>query len=118
MSNLISRQAAIDEIEYELEMINSALDSLTLDFNARNILYQRRGEAREILNSIQTLPSIDAEPIKHGRWIDMQYPLAGHTFISCSECGEKLDIDGSYKSIINYCPNCGAKMDGKESENE
>ena len=54
---LISLNAAIDEIEYELEMINSALDSTTLDFNARERLRQRRGEAREILNSIQQLPS-------------------------------------------------------------
>lgn len=56
--DLISRQAAIDEIEYELEMINSALDSLTLDYNSRERLRQRRGEAREILNSIQQLPSV------------------------------------------------------------
>ncbi len=59
--DLISRQAAIDEIEYELEMINSvinsALDSMTLDFNARERLRQRKGEARKILNSIQQLPS-------------------------------------------------------------
>lgn len=55
-----------------------------------------------------------ARPMKHGRWIDMQYPLAGHTFISCSECGERLAIDSSYKSIINYCPICGSKMDEVE----
>lgn len=59
----ISRQTAIDEIEYELEMINSALDSITLDFNARERLRQRRGEAREILNSIQQLPSAQPEPL-------------------------------------------------------
>ena len=61
MNDLISRQAAIDEIEYELEMINSALDSTTLDFNARERLRQRKGEAREILNSIQQLPSAQSE---------------------------------------------------------
>lgn len=60
-NDTISRQAAIDEIEYELEMINSALDSITLDFNARERLRQRRGEAREILNSIQQLPSAQPE---------------------------------------------------------
>ena len=64
MSDLICRQAAIDEIEYELEMINSALDSITLDFNARERLRQRRGEAREILNSIQQLPSAQPEIVR------------------------------------------------------
>lgn len=57
--DLIKRSDAIDEIEYELEMINSALDSITLDFNARERLRQRRGEAIEILNSIQQIPSAD-----------------------------------------------------------
>lgn len=57
MDGLISRAEVINEIEYELEMINSALDSITLDFNARERLRQRRGEAREILNSIQQLSS-------------------------------------------------------------
>lgn len=61
MDDLISRQAAVDEIKYELEMIDLALDSITLDFNARERLRQRRGEAREILNSIQQLPSAQPE---------------------------------------------------------
>lgn len=65
--DLIERQSAIDEIECELEMINSVLDSITLDFNARERLCQRRGEAREILNSIQQLPS--AEPSIPISWI-------------------------------------------------
>lgn len=60
----IYRQDAVDEIEFELEMINLALDSTTLDFNARERLRQRRGEAREILNSIQQLPS--AQPTLYG----------------------------------------------------
>ena len=64
MNDLISRQAAIDEIEHELEMINSALDSITLDFNARERLRQRRGEAREILNSIQQLPPAQPEQLE------------------------------------------------------
>lgn len=70
MDDLISRQAAIDEIEYELEMINSALDFITLNFSAREGLRQRRGEAKEILNFIQQLPAAqpeitDDQAIKH-----------------------------------------------------
>ena len=79
MDDMIYRQAAIDEIEYEIEMINSALDSITLDFNARERLRQRRGEAREILNSIQQLPSAQPEQ----RWIP---------------CSERLpEKDGRYQ---------------------
>lgn len=110
MSDLISKQAAIDEIEYELEMINSALDSITLDFNARERLRQRRGEAREILNSIQQLPSVQPEQ-KKGKWI---YPsqdseiINKEFFSDCSVCG--FSSMNEYK----YCPNCGAKMEGEQ----
>ena len=106
MTDLISKQAAIDEIEYELEMINSALDSITLDFNARERLRQRRGEAREILNSIQQLPS--ADPVKHGKWIwEDNERRCG---FSCSECGYGVRDE---RRKTNYCPNCGARMDGE-----
>lgn len=91
-SDAISRQAAIDEIEYELEMINSALDSITLDFNARERLRQRRGEAIEILNSIQQLPSTES---KTGRWIEM---ATDDYLPECKACpewvyGEQSDED-------------------------
>ncbi len=62
MNDLIYKQAAIDEVQYEIEMINHALDSLTSDYNTRERLRQRKGEAREILNSIETLPAAN-------RWI-------------------------------------------------
>lgn len=60
MDDLISRKLAIDEVQYEIEMINHALDSLTLDYNTRERLLQRKVEAREILDSIETLPTVDA----------------------------------------------------------
>ena len=96
MSDLISRQAAIDEIEYELEMINSALDSITLDFNARERLRQRRGEAREILNSIQQLPS--AQPER-----------------TCVNCGRTVNNGGWYADGETRCPieeYCALPKDG------
>ena len=108
-TDTISRQAAIDEIEYELEMINSALDSITLDFNARERLRQRRGEAKEILNSIQQLPS--AQP-QTARWIDDGSELG----CQCSECCKSLDeyIHATecmtLIEIPKFCPNCGARM--------
>lgn len=119
MSDLISRRAAIDEIEYELEMINSALDSITLDFNARERLRQRRGEAREILNSIQQLPSAQPER-KTGRWMfEERKRLIDETddgpvyrtekWWSCSECGYAKGYRIS-KPSSNYCENCGSPI--------
>ena len=44
-------------------------------------------------------------PITHGRWIllEPEIGLAG-----CSECEHKI-----IRAKCNYCPNCGAKMDGE-----
>ena len=62
--------------------------------------------------AIQRIPAADVRPNIKGYWIK-----TGQSFIypdkficySCSECG--YDIE---KTKFNYCPNCGAKMEGKE----
>lgn len=65
---------------------------------------------------IDEAPSVDAEPVRHGRWkIDTVW-----TFNSfepeiveekCSLCGRYVQRYRT-QSPNNYCPNCGAKMDG------
>ena len=63
---------------------------------------------------IDDAPTIDAEPVRHGKNID--YTEKYHCEFKCSLCGATADIveggslDGGY---FNYCPNCGAKMDGE-----
>lgn len=64
---------------------------------------------------IETEPTVDAVEVVHGhdRWNEFK---GHHCEFWCSECGYWLreffsgDCDGDF----NYCPNCGAKMDGKE----
>ena len=50
------------------------------------------------------------DAVRHGRW-EFKHPNGW----ACSECGEwglMIDNRGICKS--NYCPNCGAKMDGDD----
>ena len=56
-------------------------------------------------------PTADVQEIKHGRWISND--LGGYEWAYyCSECGW---VDGyPFNDRHKYCPNCGAKMDGKE----
>ena len=59
---------------------------------------------------IDKVPTLDAVPVVHGRWI----AVGGnhHTRISqCTNCCAKYDFRS------NYCPNCGAKMDGERKDN-
>lgn len=59
-------------------------------------------------------PTVDAVPVVHGRWIDVNgftfMPLPkGHRWCYCSECmNEIMSIPP------NCCDNCGAKMDGEK----
>lgn len=63
---------------------------------------------------IDKMPTVDAEPVRHGHWcVTQAYP---HT-VYCSECFKRFAQahwqvweDGSLPR--DYCPNCGAKMDG------
>lgn len=59
----------------------------------------------EYADKLHQLPAADVEPVRHGYWDkDME----------CSKCGELAPISEvtgeRYK--WDYCPNCGAKMDG------
>lgn len=66
---------------------------------------------RFIIKSIlKDAPTIEAEPVRHGRWVDKMV-RDWH----CSECGKKARFDGyCYDDKPNYCPNCGARMDGEQ----
>ena len=56
-------------------------------------------------NMVDLQPTIDAEPVRHGKWIE--YPIADG-MNQCSVCGVLRFGDS------NYCPNCGARMDEHE----
>ena len=53
-------------------------------------------------------PAADVAPVVHGRWIE------DHDYLKCAECGVMVKWDFTFFDIgnWNYCPNCGAKMDG------
>jgi len=64
-------------------------------------------ERSVIQHALRVSPTIEAEPVRHGRWVDKMV-RDWH----CSECGKKASFDGyCYDDKPNYCPNCGAKMD-------
>ena len=50
----------------------------------------------------------DVAQVRHGRWIEQEKYTFG-TMYDCSICGDRI-LDNGHE--WNYCPNCGAKMDG------
>ena len=72
-------------------------------------LITRRYENPEICTQeINGIPSADVAPVRHGHW-EPGNPI-------CSVCGENkfkdLDADIWCDWLPDFCPNCGAKMDG------
>ena len=65
--------------------------------------------ADEIAIAVENAPTIEAEPVRRGRWIHDGYDLQhGNDWIHCSECGKRgINVPAD---LTNYCPNCGAKM--------
>lgn len=90
MSELISRQAAID-----------ALDCLVteVDENGEELFYKN-----EAYRVIEVLPSVQPERAE-GHWINGK----------CDRCGEHAPFWAMASTYheSNYCPNCGAKMKGE-----
>lgn len=103
MSNLISRQAAIDAVHKNYDTI--------LDFKSDGCTIASSFE--DIIND---LPSAEPEH-KKGKWksdkkitpvYDSLFDIEDGYF--CSECGKFT------RTISNYCPHCGADMRGEEDE--
>lgn len=75
-----------------------------------NCFYSDECRLDDVEEWLNEQPTIDAEPVRHGRW----KTIAG--FMACSECGAS-PADWEAKSnnpmgLPPYCHSCGAKMDG------
>ncbi len=64
-----------------------------------------------VIEFIKTRPTVDAVEVVHGEWVQIGYDKAMDR-ISCSCCKEYWNILDNDTDTFNYCPNCGAKMDG------
>ena len=63
---------------------------------------------------IAAFPAADVAPVVHGRWDDSgRYTFpSGSTAVRCTNCGCALTESEYHLNNWNYCPVCGAKMDG------
>ncbi len=88
---------------------------------AKKYLYEHFDDLHMIAaqNAIDEMPTIDAQPVKRGRWIPID-----ETTAECSVCGWWQRTNGkdkTGKALIHnaaymYCTVCGACMRGEEDE--
>ena len=72
-------------------------------------------------NALDNVPAADVAQVVHGRWEDcdwveydghgecIHYPHEGRVCTNCRNAFKKEFINNPR---VNYCPNCGARMDG------
>lgn len=67
-----------------------------------------------VKRAIEKAPTIEAEPVRHGRWKHKRSIYNEYLYICDGEegCGKQVSIYGNKTA---YCPNCGAQMDGGET---
>lgn len=61
-----------------------------------------------MLQDLEELPAADVAPVEHSSWVQVNSTQEHY----CNECGADYDLYAYCKGFYNYCPNCGAKMDG------
>ena len=99
MSDLISRSALMREI------------GATVVFSVRNYPSAEIRGANKVIDRIKAAPAVDAVPVVHGRW-----EWDTEDIYMCSNCCRKSHV----KEVMgqpdwDFCPVCGAKMDGETS---
>ena len=109
MSDLISRNALLDAMPKNDEL---------LSVDVRRIICES--------------PKVDAEPVRHAKWVwdndAMDWNIGAWVCSDCRNRNENIHAvkPGTDKILMSnpyvwsgsqYCPNCGAKMDGKDGDN-
>lgn len=121
MGIYIERDAAVDalnkalfayEYETEAQFKNEPELDISEWFLHRIFVQRMNGIDRQ---TILAIPAADVRPVVRGHWIgtkeaeDMGDIMKEFT---CSVCG-CCDWDCTESESFNFCPNCGARMDGE-----
>lgn len=70
------------------------------------------------MKAIDSIPAVDAVEVRHGHWVTEEEAIEKDDYSlrdTCSVCGH-CDWDCTESESFNFCPNCGAKMDGEEGD--
>ena len=100
-----------------LKIFHQCCDNCTSSYNGVMCRACADAGAMDILIDI---PAADVQPVKHGAWHKDEQGY--DVYVECSECGLNLStsnyIENEWREILNYCPNCGARMDLKDGDAE
>ena len=83
----------------------------TIDFNMKHNTFFKSFSMQHILYILENMKTVDL--VKHGEWINIDAKFENmYVAHQCSICKSEFLGDAS-----NFCPRCGAKMDGNQNGN-
>ena len=97
---IIDADALRDKLQREIDKVNPPFDG---------VLGSIRCGVRLARNMVEDEPTIDAQPVRLGRWVPVEDGMGVH-FV-CPYCGE-----WEYHQRQKYCGECGAKLEEAERE--
>ena len=98
MADLIDRKATLDAF---------GVSEKTRKYGGDHSGYDTR-MLYEIQNTLEDLPTMDAEPIRDGHWYIQKFGADAR----CSECGMSFNDAYDIENHDRYCRHCGTKMLG------
>ena len=81
---------------------------------------QERSDWQKYRVLVELQPTVDAVEVVHGYWKEWWCDEYITYFHKCSVCGwdALTKEETAHDEVLsNYCPNCGAKMDGERKDN-
>ena len=73
-----------------------------------NFIHGRWDDVYVSAATLMAIPAADVVPVVHGQWIEDESGI-----IICPKCKRGYNLIAKF---TNYCPACGAKMDGGDSD--
>ena len=90
----------------EVEELNRYIHADKMADELSKVLWCNQEDKKQAVRMVKEFPTADVVEVRHGRWIDDE------TAYICSVCFHGSPSGAKW----NYCPNCGAKMDGEQNE--
>lgn len=130
---LIDGDALIEKFNEKVDMAECLIDARTAE---------RFATFCALADAVEEMPTADVAPVVHGRWIleahDERVNYRWNVTAECSECCDEQKeiwagffpnvpppiardvalVSAESVKLSNYCPNCGARMDGDSDAKE
>ena len=109
MAEYIERQAAIDELNEQIECCDKALGSFDIALKDEYAVKVERASLIAYKERLEAIPTADVITTAPARWEPIARGERGYSagdFI-CSAC----HLPNKCYNLTDFCPNCGARME-------